>query len=452
MDCAISTLLNGRQQGRLTSHQFSNPSQSSNVVTIPDADLGRNATGAAITKLEDILVSVQESLNRNEEMSIPYRCRPSSASQSASSSVSSRLPRSAVRFPGRTVHEATKFSASLDAHLADVSRRPDSGQNHHQEVCSSHAPACLHRALLKARKRRSIYYQDEHLFKQQSIVDNLVDDLAYTLGLGREDLGIVATSKGLVAGPILIRTKPQSDLDPIRGTPSELDASSSATVRSSRIAPFWRGWLTILGEISQIDFGPVRWVLVIEKDATFRTLAARRYYDTSTCGSGILITGKGYPDLVTKQFLHLIHDVKPELPILALVDYDYDGIAIMRCYSHGSRGHAHERNTVVPSMAWLGIKSGDLAPRQEEGSDGSQRPLGPNLFEHSSSITRKDRKSAARLISGIDEDGTDYDIDCRRELQVMLFLGAKAEIQAVDDAGDTSSWLDSHMKERLFTS
>ncbi|GJC93251.1 type IIB DNA topoisomerase [Colletotrichum higginsianum] len=263
--------------------------------------------------------------------------------------------------------------------------------------------------------KRSIYYQDEHLFKQQSIVDNLVDDLAYTLGLGREDLGIVATSKGLVAGPILIRTKPQSDLDPIRGTPSELDASSSAT-------------------------------------ATFRTLAARRYYDTSTCGSGILITGKGYPDLVTKQFLHLIHDVKPELPILALVDYDYDGIAIMRCYSHGSRGHAHERNTVVPSMAWLGIKSGDLAPRQEEGSDGSQRPLGPNLFEHSSSITRKDRKSAARLISGIDEDGTDYDIDCRRELQVMLFLGAKAEIQAVDDAGDTSSWLDSHMKERLFTS
>ncbi|CCF32355.1 type IIB DNA topoisomerase [Colletotrichum higginsianum] len=344
-------------------------------------------------------------------MSIPYRCRPSSASQSASSSVSSRLPRSAVRFPGRTVHEATKFTRLM------------------RILQMSLGALTAGRTITK----RSIYYQDEHLFKQQSIVDNLVDDLAYTLGLGREDLGIVATSKGLVAGPILIRTKPQSDLDPIRGTPSELDASSTR-------------------EISQIDFGPVRWVLVIEKDATFRTLAARRYYDTSTCGSGILITGKGYPDLVTKQFLHLIHDVKPELPILALVDYDYDGIAIMRCYSHGSRGHAHERNTVVPSMAWLGIKSGDLAPRQEEGSDGSQRPLGPNLFEHSSSITRKDRKSAARLISGIDEDGTDYDIDCRRELQVMLFLGAKAEIQAVDDAGDTSSWLDSHMKERLFTS
>ncbi|WQF79407.1 Putative spo11/DNA topoisomerase VI subunit A, spo11/DNA topoisomerase VI, subunit A [Colletotrichum destructivum] len=441
MDCATSTLLNGRQQGRLTSHQFPNPSQSGNV-TIPDADLGRNATGAAITKLEDILVSVQESLHRNEEMSIPYRCRPLSASQSASSSVRSRPPRSAVRFPGRTVHEATKFSASLDAHLADVPRRPDSGQNHHQKVCGSHAPVCLHRALLKVRERRSIYYQDEHLFKQQSIVDNLVDDLAYTLGLGREDLGIVATSKGLVAGPILIHTKPQSDLDPTPGTPSELDASSSAT---GLLIPPAR-------EISQIDFGPVRWVLVIEKDATFRTLAAMRHYDTSTCGSGILITGKGYPDLVTKQFLHLIHGVKPELPILALVDYDYDGIAIMRCYSHGSRGHAHEKNTVVPSMAWLGIKSGDLAPRQDEGSDCSQRPLGPNLFEHSSSITRKDRKSAARLISEIDEDGTDYDIDCRRELQVMLFLGVKAEIQAVDDAGDTSSWLDSHMKERLFTS
>ncbi|KAJ0161900.1 Meiotic recombination protein rec12 [Colletotrichum tanaceti] len=420
MDCATSTLLNGRQQGRLTSHQFSNPSQSSNVVTNLDAGLGRNATGAAITKLEDILVSVQESLHRNEEMSIPYRCRPSSASQSASSSVRSRTPRSVLRFPGRTVHEATKFTRLM------------------RILQMSLGALTAGRTITK----RSIYYQDEHLFKQQSIVDNLVDDLAYTLGLGREDLGIVATSKGLVAGPILIRTKPQPDLDPIPGTPSELDASSSAT---GLLIPPAR-------EISQIDFGPVRWVLVIEKDATFRTLAAMRYYDISTCGSGILVTGKGYPDLATKQFLHLIHDARPELPILALVDYDYDGIAIMRCYSHGSRGHAHERNTVVPSMAWLGIKSGDLAPRQEEGSDGSQRPLGPNLFDHSSSITRKDRKSAARLIGEIDEDGTGYDIDCRRELQVMLFLGVKAEIQAVDDAGDTSGWLDSHMKERSFIS
>ncbi|GKT79861.1 type IIB DNA topoisomerase [Colletotrichum tofieldiae] len=132
-----------------------------------------------------------------------------------------------------------------------------------------------------AREHRSIYYQDEELFKQQSVVDNLVDDLAYTLGIGREDLGIVATGKGLVVGPILIRTKPGYDFDPSSRTPSELDASSSA---AGVLIPPAR-------DISQIDFGFARWVLVIEKDATFRTLAAARYWDTSACGRGIIVTG-----------------------------------------------------------------------------------------------------------------------------------------------------------------
>ncbi|KAK1966926.1 type IIB DNA topoisomerase [Colletotrichum sublineola] len=424
MDYATPPMLN-RQQGRLTS-QLSHLSHASNVVTIPDHDLQQNITGAAIAKLEDILVSVRESLRKNEEMSIPYRSRPSSASRSAANPARSRTPRCAVRFPGRTVHEATKFSRLMRILQMSLS------------------------ALIAGRTitKRSIYYQDENLFKKQSVVDNLIDDLAYTLGLGREDLGIVATGKGLVAGPILIRTTAHHDFDSSSEAVFNLDASSSGT---GLLIPPAR-------DISQIDFGHARWVLVIEKDATFRTLVAARYWNTSTCGSGILVTGKGYPDLVTKQFLHLLHDVKPELPIMALVDYDSDGIAIMRCYSHGSRGHAHEKNTVVPSMSWLGIKSGDLTPRSallnSQGlvHAGSQRSPATSLLERSSPLTKKDRKAAARMIKEIGEDGANGDIICRRELQVMLYLGVKAEIQAVDDAGDMSGWLDRNMRDHLFTS
>ncbi|KAK1996332.1 type IIB DNA topoisomerase [Colletotrichum falcatum] len=418
MDYATSPILNGRQQGRLTS-QLSHLSHSSNVVTIPDHDPQQNTTGAAIAKLQDILVSARESLRRNEEMSIPYRPRPSSASRSPADPARSRTPRSAVRFPGRTVHEATKFSRLMRILQMSLSA-----------LIAGHTIT-----------KRSIYYQDENLFKKQSVVDNLVDDLAYTLGLGREDLGIVATGKGLVAGPILIRTKTLHDFKSSPEAAPNLDASSSAT---GVLIPPAR-------DISQIDFGRAQWVL-----ATFRTLAAARYWDTSTCGSGILVTGKGYPDLVTKQFLHLLHEVKPELPIMALVDYDSDGIAIMRCYSHGSRGHAHEKNTVVPSMTWLGIKSGDLAPQSgllcSEGlvHGGSQRSPATSLFEHSSSLTKKQRKSAARIIKEIGEDGADCDIMCRRELQVMMFLGIKAEIQAVDDGGDMSNWLDRNIRDHLF--
>jgi meiotic recombination protein SPO11 len=38
---------------------------------------------------------------------------------------------------------------------------------------------------------RNIFYQNVELFKSQGVVDDLVDNLAYTLGLGREDLNIV---------------------------------------------------------------------------------------------------------------------------------------------------------------------------------------------------------------------------------------------------------------------
>lgn len=42
-----------------------------------------------------------------------------------------------------------------------------------------------------ADQTRNIYYQNPELFRSQSIVDDMVDNLACTLGVGREDLNIV---------------------------------------------------------------------------------------------------------------------------------------------------------------------------------------------------------------------------------------------------------------------
>lgn len=46
-------------------------------------------------------------------------------------------------------------------------------------------------ATTASQKVRNIYYQDPDLFKSQSHVDELVDDLAFTLGVGRNALHIV---------------------------------------------------------------------------------------------------------------------------------------------------------------------------------------------------------------------------------------------------------------------
>jgi DNA topoisomerase VI subunit A len=42
-----------------------------------------------------------------------------------------------------------------------------------------------------AKSRRNIYYQNIDLYKSQNAVDELVDNIAYTLRVGREDLNIV---------------------------------------------------------------------------------------------------------------------------------------------------------------------------------------------------------------------------------------------------------------------
>lgn len=64
-------------------------------------------------------------------------------------------------------------------------------------------------------------------------------------------------------------------------------------------------------------------------------------------------------------------------------------------------------------------------------------------------LTGTDRKTAQRVLGNICGD-TQEDLDTerseqRRELQLMLMLNLKAEIQAIDDMGDLSTWLDDKM-------
>lgn len=83
---------------------------------------------------------------------------------------------------------------------------------------------------------RNIYYQNPELFRSQSAVDDMVDNLAFTLGVGREDLNIVscpwgcsrsqlrlwqvAAAKGLISGPIDLKLKDGS----VRSCDASVDA------------------------------------------------------------------------------------------------------------------------------------------------------------------------------------------------------------------------------------
>ncbi|KAL2163059.1 hypothetical protein VTH06DRAFT_6895 [Thermothelomyces fergusii] len=320
-----------------------------------------------------------------------------------------------------------------------------------------------HEALLSGRliTKRNIYYQNPELFKSQSAVDDMIDNLAFTLGVGREDLNIVGTAKGLISGPI--------DLMLRDGFIRKCDSAGDTGIL-----------LPSVKLIAKINFGPVRWVLVIEKEATFRTLAAAKYSSASRAGHGILLTAKGYPDLATRRFLCLLHSLRPDLSLFALVDFDPHGIAIMRTYKHGSQRLEHEQDAAVPRLQWLGLHSSDVITNlsvkdqtpcdslrdrdgQQPASQASAERFVSDLEKPTRSarqareeesgeailpLTERDRKKAVQVMREIwkgsmNEEGADQ----VRELQRMLVLNVKAEIQAVDSFGDIATWLDGKLSE-----
>lgn len=195
--------------------------------------------------------------------------------------------------------------------------------------------------------------------------------------------------------------------------------------------------------------------------------------------------GKGYADLATLEFLNLVHVLRPLIPLLCVVDCDPHGIDIMRTYKHGSKSLGHEANTRIPGLHWLGVTMDDIflatdhpsqdvrvtEESQSPDSQSSQTPQGELSQASRSSarsrshatarrtaldsliqLTSSDRKTVQRIFQSVvgDEGEGEIDFDQEeleqlRELQVMLVLNMKAEIQAIDNMGDLSSWLDHKM-------
>ncbi|MCJ1300659.1 hypothetical protein MMC08_003456 [Hypocenomyce scalaris] len=190
-------------------------------------------------------------------------------------------------------------------------------------------------------------------------------------------------------------------------------------------------------DIDDIDISGVSWVLVIEKEATFRSLAINRFYMDSSVGQGIIITAKGYPDISTRAFLRCL-SLSNEIgrqppPVFALVDFDPDGIGILSNYKHGSFALADQNAELnVPGMRWLGVHTKDLLiDAMIGGSDGLLR------------LTARDRRKASLMLEKdiFAEDGPE--VKWRRELQVMLMLNVKAEIQLLSRReGGLEGWLE----------
>lgn len=184
-----------------------------------------------------------------------------------------------------------------------------------------------------------------------------------------------------------------------------------------------------------------------------------KYHLESAAGKGIVVTGKGYPDICTREFVHLISDIafrrhssslqnleifpSPAPPrFYALVDGDCDGIAIMSTYKYGSMAHAHASASLnAPRLEWLGTRLADVIIKQNRSEVEDEDWVTISL---SSRDVKKIRSMLAKN-PVFREDGPE--VQWRAELQTMMMLNTKIETEVLyGTEGGLEGWIDRKME------
>eukprot|EP00930_Biecheleria_cincta_P056756 TRINITY_DN42817_c0_g1_i1.p1 TRINITY_DN42817_c0_g1~~TRINITY_DN42817_c0_g1_i1.p1 ORF type:complete len:384 (+),score=70.15 TRINITY_DN42817_c0_g1_i1:45-1154(+) len=247
------------------------------------------------------------------------------------------------------VQEDGAFCARTDRqHRLGITREKATGQHQRRRLTRLFAVLdAVHRLNTRKRKatQRELFYRlvsegDGSLFKAQSDMEKALQDAIGALRIGRPQLGVLVAEKGLVAGEVVFHAAPGQ----------ALCSSAARGVSGSAISEAMLQGMDYKVQVNSL----AQCVLVVEKDSFFQHLLQSGFLAVVPV---VLVTGRGYPDLLTRRFLQLLHRLAPGLPQLYLGDYDPDGVAIFLLY-HAS----------CPQLRWLGLHLSDVQGLPTEAS------------------------------------------------------------------------------------
>ncbi|KAK8964190.1 Meiotic recombination protein SPO11-2 [Platanthera guangdongensis] len=192
--------------------------------------------------------------------------------------------------------------------------------------------------------QRELFYKllsdSPNYFSSQREVNRAVQDVVALLRCTRNSLGIMASSRGAIFGRLKIKDQ------------------DGNTVDCTGLGPAGYAISGDLNSLRQLDFlSDARYIIVIEKDAIFQRLSEDRLFNLVPC---ILVTAKGFPDIATRFLLYRLNQTFSEMPILALVDWNPAGLAILSTYKFGSITMGLESYAYACNVKWLGIRKDDL--------------------------------------------------------------------------------------------
>ena len=183
------------------------------------------------------------------------------------------------------------------------------------------------------------------------------------------------------------------------------------------------------------------YILVVEKHTVFTSLVSARYTAIHHC---LLLTGCGFADTATRDFLVQLTQQLPLLPVYALVDCDVYGLSIYQSYKYGgkTRGGSGER-LVVAKMQLLGVhvwECKEMKEEMDERCDGQ--------WEAAMKLTDGDRR---RVESMLRAQPVEHDEQLRGELVEMAEFGYKSEVEALNAFGGANYLAQQYLPHKVAT-
>lgn len=188
--------------------------------------------------------------------------------------------------------------------------------------------------------RGTMANSDEDKFDSQDESDAIIEDIEVIIDALREELGLIAVPKGVIAGPLVVEDVASGDIIDY----TKMGAAGGAIPAS--VEP----------ETVKFKKCTADYILVVEKYAVWNLLNQQRYWEKNNC---ILMTGKGQPARAERRLLSRF-EKELKLPIYVFADLDVWGYYIYSVYKQGSINLAFfSEKAAAPSAKYIGFMVDD---------------------------------------------------------------------------------------------
>jgi DNA topoisomerase-6 subunit A len=180
----------------------------------------------------------------------------------------------------------------------------------------------------------------ENTFDMQEESDPIIEDMELMTNSLREELNLIATPNGVVAGPMVVEDRTGDVLDFTR-----MGSAGGA------VPPIVEDDYFHIKEMS------ADYVLVVEKYAVWNLLNQEKYWKKNNC---LLLTGKGQPARAERRLLARLGE-EYDIPIYVFTDMDPWGYYIYSVYKSGSINLAFfSEKAACPKAKYIGLSMKDV--------------------------------------------------------------------------------------------